>query len=229
MSWPVSRVIFVAVIHVGCAIPLICQADPKDITLPMLKVPDDSGDSREVIRQPDRSSLLRNSIELSDASDRRVAAREQASWKRLSGSVCSSCGETQSLRKTDYVDPIAVLNAKTPTSRQTVLASRAVQPSYNDSMAALKAKVAAYRQAVLARRAVQPSNNDSMAALKAKVAAWRQTVLASRAVQPSHNHRVRLTHRRKHKSTLYAYYSRFRYALLKWRKQQRHRTRLVQR
>jgi hypothetical protein len=207
----------------------MCQDEPKDVTLPMIEVPDGLGKPGRVIRRPERSELLGSSIELSDTADQRFAARDQATWKRLSGSVCSSCGETQRIRKIDYVDPIAVLNAKVPAFRQNVLASRAVQPSNSRSIADLNAKVAAFRQTVLASRAAQPSHNHSVEALKAKVAAFRQTVLASRAVQPSHKHRVRLTHRRKHKSTLYAYYSRFRYALLKWRKQHRYRTRLVQR
>lgn len=177
------------------------RAEAKDITLPMLEVPDDLGTSGHAVRKPDRSALLRDSVQLSNMDDRRTSEREQASWRRLSGSVCSNCDGTQRVRKVDYVDPVAVLNAKVATFRQTVLASRAVQPSRDN-----------------------PTD-----VLNAKVAAWRQTVLASRAVQPSRNHRVRLTHRRRHKSTLYAYYSRFRYTLLKWRKQHRHRVRLVQR
>lgn len=177
------------------------RVEAKDITLPMLEVPDDVGTSGHAARKPDRSALLRDSVQLSNIDDRRISEREQASWRRLSGSICSSCDNTQRVRKVDYVDPVAVLNAKVATWRQTALASRAVQPS----------------------------RDDPTEVLAAKVAAWRQTVLASRAVQPSRNHRVRLTHRRRYKSTLYAYYSRFRYTLLKWRKQHRHRVRLVQR
>jgi len=229
MSWSVYKAIFVAVIHIGCATPLICQAEPKGVTLPMLEVPDKSGNSGDVIRPLDRSKLLSKSIELSDANDRRVSAQEQTSWKRLSGSVCSGCGETQPVRKIGYVDPIAVLDAKVAAWKRTVLAGRAVQPSNNNSNAALDAKVAAWKRTVLANRAVQPSHNNSTAALDAKVAAWKRTVLASRTVQPSHKHRVRLTLRRKHKSTLYAYYSRFHYAFLRLRKQHRHWTRFVQR
>jgi hypothetical protein len=201
MSWPAFRAILAATVHIGCATPLMCQDEPKDVTLPMLEVPDGLGKPGRVIRRPERSELLGSSIELSNTADQRFAARDQATWKRLSGSVCSSCGETQRIRKIDYVDPIAVLNAK----------------------------VAPFRQTALASREAQPPHNRSIEALNAKVAPFRQTVLASRAVQPSHKHRVRLTHRRKHKSTLYAYYSRFRYTLLKWRKQHRHRNRLVQR
>jgi len=201
MSWPVSRAMLAATIHISCATPLMCQAETKEVTLPMLEVPDDLGSPGRITRRPNRSELLESPIELSNTADQRTVVRDQASWKRLSGSVCTSCGETKRVWKADYVDPIAVLNAK----------------------------VSAFRQTVLASRAVQPSRNHSIADLTAKVSAFRRTVLASRTVQPSRNHRVRLTHRRKHKSTLYAYYSRFRYVLLKWRKQHRYQTRLVQR
>lgn len=182
MSHSASRAMCVAAINLGCAFPLICHAEPREVTLPMLEVPDGMGKSGQVIsgqvipgqgiRRLDRSALLKKPFELSDA-DRRIVAREQAAWRRLSGSLCSGCGETQRVRKVDYVDPIAVLNAKP--------------------------------------------------------ASWRPTVVATRTVQPSRVHRVQLAHRHRHRSRLYAYFSRFRYALLKWRRHHHHRVRLVQR
>jgi hypothetical protein len=140
----------------------------------MLEVPDDVGPSTQVLRRQDRSALLRSPIELSNATDRSIAAREQAAWRRLSGSLCSGCGEAGRARRVAYVDPIAVLNAKPAT--------------------------------------------------------WQSTAVVSRTVQPAHAHRVQLAHRHRHKSRLYAYYSKVRYAFLKWRRHHRyHRVRLVQR
>jgi hypothetical protein len=158
----------------GCVFAVTCRAEPQNIRLPMLEVPDDAGTATRLPRRQDRSALLSSPIELSDAADRSIAAREQAAWRRLSGSLCSGCGGAGRARRADYVDPIAVLNAKP--------------------------------------------------------VAWKPTVVASRAVQPPHAHRVQLAHRHRHKSKLYAYFSRVRYALLKWRRHHRHhRVRLVQR
>lgn len=99
----------------------------------MLEVPDDIAKPGHVDRRLDRSALLKAPLELSDEADRRVAAREQASWRRLSSSLCSGCVEAQGFRKVGYVDPIAVLNAKPslkPSSWQpTVLASRTIRPA----------------------------------------------------------------------------------------------------
>lgn len=153
--------------------PVTGHARPKQVRLPMLEVPDDLG---IILKKPNfgsRATLLRAPVELSDAGDRRVLAREQRMWSRLNGSLCSGCGEASSMRKVSYVDPIAVLNAK-PT-----------------------------------------------------VAA--QTVLASRTAAPTRAARVHLAHRHHHRSRLYAYYSRLRYAVLKWRRHHhRRRVRAVQ-
>ncbi|SDN44478.1 hypothetical protein SAMN05216360_108159 [Methylobacterium phyllostachyos] len=153
--------------------PVACYGKPKAIRLPMLEVPDDLG---VILKRPsldNRAALLRSPVELSDANDRRVLARERRMWSRLNGSLCVGCGEAPALRKVSYVDPVAVLNAKS-----TVVAQPAV---------------------------------------------------ASRTAAPARAARVHLAHRHHHRSRLYAYYSRLRYAVLKWRRHHpRRRVRAVQ-
>ncbi len=153
--------------------PATCYGKPKQVRLPMLEVPNDLG---IILNKPNfgsRSTLLRAPVELSDANDRRVLAREQLMWQRLNGSLCTGCGETQVVRKVNYVDPVAVLNAK---------------------------PAAAPDRAVARYAAVPP-----------RVA------------------RVHLAHRQHHRSRLYAYYSKLRYAVLKWRRHHhRRRVRAVQ-
>ena len=155
--------------------PVTGYAKPKQVRLPMLEVPDDLG---LILKKPNfgsRATLLRSPVELSDANDRRVLAREQRMWSRLNGSLCVGCGAAPApaLRKVSYVDPVAVLNAK-----PTVVA---------------------------------------------------QPVLASRTAAPARAARVHLAHRHHHRSRLYAYYSRLRYAVLKWRRHHpRRRVRAVQ-
>ncbi|MEL6064492.1 MULTISPECIES: hypothetical protein [unclassified Methylobacterium] len=161
--------------------PVTADAKPKQVRLPMLEVPDDLG---LILKKPNfgsRASLLRSPVELSDVRDRRGLEREQRMWSRLNGSLCVGCGGTPSavlsgasaVRRVNYVDPVAVLNAK-----------------------------------------------------PASVAS---TVVASRAVAPARSARVHLAHRRPHRSRLYAYYSRMRYAVLKWRRHHhRRRVRAVQ-
>jgi hypothetical protein len=159
--------------QIGFAFPLACRAEPLEITLPTLEVPDHLKKSSDASPQLDRSALLRAPIALSNADDRRIAAREQAAWKRLSGSLCSGCGRPQRARKIEYVDPVAILNAKP--------------------------------------------------------ASLRPTVMVSRVAPPARAQHVQLAGHHKHRSTIYIYYSRIRYALLKWRHPHRHRTRVVER
>jgi hypothetical protein len=164
------------------------HAEPQDVTLPMIAVPDQPGKADKSVAPGvvpgvvpgDRASLLRKPIELTDDKDRRVYVREQSAWRRLAGTMCIGCGEMKRVRTTQYVDPIAVLNAR-PAS---LLTSTAVT-----------------------RVAAKPT------------------------VRVAHSHRVRFAHRRTHRSRFYAYYSRLRYAVLKWRRHhhsQRHRSRFVQ-
>jgi hypothetical protein len=173
MSHSAFRTTLLLFVHIGFAFPLACHAEPLEVTLPTLEVPDHLRKTKGVTPQSDRPALLRAPIALSNADDRRIAAREQAAWRRLSGSLCAGCGEPQQVGKTAYVDPIAVLNAK-PTSARPIM-------------------------------------------------------VTSRAVQPARVHRVQLARRYKHRSKFYVYYSRVRYALLKWRHPHHHRTRIVQR
>lgn len=159
--------------------PVTGYAKPKQVRLPMLEVPDDLG---LILKKPNfgsRATLLRSPVELSDVKDRHGLEREQRLWSRLNGSLCVGCGGAPSavygrapaMRRVNYVDPIAVLNAK-----------------------------------------------------PASAAA---TVVASRAVAPARSARVHLAHRRPHRSRLYAYYSRLRYAVLKWRRHHHHLRRRV--
>ncbi|MCJ2018126.1 hypothetical protein MKK84_11905 [Methylobacterium sp. E-065] len=67
---------------------------------------------------------------------------------------------------------------------------------------------------------------DPVAVLNARPAAVAQTALASRVAAPARSARVHLAHRRQHRSRLYAYYSRLRYAVLKWRRHPHHRRRI---
>jgi hypothetical protein len=156
---------------------LPAHAKPKQVRLPMLEVPDDLG---LILKKPNfgsRATLLRSPVELSDVKDRHVLEREQRLWSRLNGSLCVGCGGAPSaiytgasaVRRVNYVDPIAVLNAKP---------------------------------------------------------AAAQTALASRVAAPARSARVHLAHRRQHRSRLYAYYSRLRYAVLKWRRHPHHRRRI---
>lgn len=109
-SPPVSSVLLL--VSFSLFVPSICEARPKRIKLPMLEVPDDLGKPSGRLQPFDRSTLLGKPIELSNADDRRLYAREQVIWGRLSGSLCTGCGETRRVRKVNYVDPVAVLNAK---------------------------------------------------------------------------------------------------------------------
>ncbi|GJE11583.1 MULTISPECIES: hypothetical protein [Methylobacterium] len=154
-------------------VPAVCEARPKRVKLPMLEVPDDAEPPSRRIPFVDRSALIGKPIELSNADDRRVLAREQLLWSRLNGSLCTGCGETRRIRKVAYVDPIAVLNAKP------ALLVAAVAPV--------------------------------------------QAIKRGRAA------RIQLAHRRHHRSKLYSYYNRLRYAVLKWRRHHRVRTRAVHR
>lgn len=159
--------------------PVTGYAKPKPVRLPMLEVPDDLG---LILKKPNfgsRATLLRSPVELSDMKDRRGLEREQRLWSRLNGSLCVGCGGTPSaalsapsaVRRVNYVDPVAVLNAKpTPAA---------------------------------------------------------ETVVASRVAAPARFARVHLAHRRPHRSRLFAYYSRLRYAVLKWRRHHAHHRRRI--
>jgi hypothetical protein len=159
--------------------PVTGYAKPKQVRLPMLEVPDDLG---LILKKPNfgsRATLLRSPVELSDAKDRHVLEREQRMWSRLNGSLCVGCGGgpgtvlsgSSTVRRVNYVDPVAVLNARP--------------------------------------------------------AAVATTVVASRAVAPARAARVHLAHRRSHRSRRYAYYSRLRYAVLKWRRHHAHHRRRI--
>lgn len=147
---------------ISILIPSVCEARPKRIKLPKLEVPDDLGKPPERLPPLDRSTLLRKPIDLTNADDRRIYAREQITWARLSGSLCTGCVGSGPSRKVSYVNPIAVLNA---------------------------------RPAAIVAAATY-----------------------SRTINPTHVARAKIAHRQKHKSKWYAYYSRFRYSVLKWRR-----------
>jgi hypothetical protein len=73
------------------------------------------------------------------------------------------------------------------------------------------------------------SGASAVRRVNSKPASVASTVVASRAVAPARSARVHLAHRRPHRSRLYAYYSRMRYAVLKWRRHHhRRRVRAVQ-
>ena len=173
-----SAVLSLLLLASTVVLPVPAHAKPKQVRLPMLEVPDDLG---LILKKPNfgsRATLLRSPVELSDVKDRHVLEREQRLWSRLNGSLCVGCGGAPSaiytgasaVRRVNYVDPVAVLNAKP--------------------------------------------------------AAVAQTALASRVAAPARSARVHLAHRRQHRSRLYAYYSRLRYAVLKWRRHPHHRRRI---
>jgi hypothetical protein len=170
-SAPVSAALLF--VSYSILVPSVCEARPKRIRLPMLEVPNDFGKPAERLPSFDRSNLLGKPVELTNADDRRLYAREQIRWSRLSGSLCAGCVGSAPSKKVSYVDPIAVLNAK-------------------------------------------PSS----------VIATSTLVGAARPAQAA---RVRIAHRHKHRSKWYAYYSRLRYSVLKWRRHHHSRTRAVNR
>lgn len=149
----------------GLVFPIVCQADPAHVTLPTLEVPDKTKKPNPPLRSIDRLDLLSKPLGVSDTEERRLIERQEVMWKRMTGALCSGCGETRRVGKVAYVDPVAVLNATSAVKRDTVFASG--------------------------------------------------TVRVARA------HRVHIVHRRHHRSRLYAYYSRMRFAVLKWRKHHR--------
>ncbi|MCJ2072838.1 hypothetical protein MKK75_29275 [Methylobacterium sp. J-030] len=151
--------------------PVTGYAKPKQVRLPMLEVPDDLGVVPERPNLANRALMLRAPIELSDPNDRRVHAREQRLWSRLNGSLCVGCGGASAVRQVNFVDPVAVLNAK-----------------------------------------------------PARIA---ETVVARRVAAPARSARVQLAHRRPNRSRLFAYYSRLRYAVLKWRRHHAHHRRRI--
>ena len=165
MPLPASVSRLLPLLLCGLVLPTVCQADPAHVTLPTLEVPDKITKSDPSLLGIDRYTRLSNSVELSNTKDRRIIERQEASWKRSIGALCSGCGETRRVGKVAYIDPVAVLNATSTVKRDTVFTSG--------------------------------------------------TVRVARA------HRVHMVHRRHHRSRLYAYYSRMRFAVLKWRKHHR--------
>ena len=70
---------------------------------------------------------------------------------------------------------------------------------------------------------------DPIAVLNAKPALLVAAAAPVHAVKRRHAARIHLAHRRNHRSKIYAYYNRLRFAVLKWRRHHRIRTRAVHR
>jgi hypothetical protein len=206
---------------VGATGPVASLEQSREITLPRLEVPDEVK-ARRAPPNPDRAALLNQPIELSDERDRLTLARERAAWGRLSGSLCSGCGEYRSQHQAGTVDPIAVLNAKPaaarlpvkPLVRPTAVATVRTAP-VPALAAATPAPIAARPGAVLVAATSAPA--------AAKLARPRATAAPRRSARPAHTHRVQLAHRRGSRSKLTGYLGRIRYALLRWRHRHPHR------
>lgn len=184
---------------------------PRDVRLPRLEVPDPATRVKRPAPGADRSSLLNQTIELSDDHDRRTLAREQSAWGRLSGSLCVGCGaEPRRPGRVVYVDPIAVLNAK-PVSRVTV--TRVAETAPKPTLA--RAPAARPSAMLVAAR-------STAGATARPVADITTAALPPRKVRPSHANRVQLA-RRAHRSRLSGYLGRVRYAYLRWRHQHHYR------
>jgi len=189
---------------------------PRDVRLPRLEVPDPATRVKRPAPGADRSSLLNQSIELSDARDRRTLAREQSAWGRLSGSMCVGCGgELRRPGRVVYVDPIAVLNAK-PVSRITV--TRVAETTPKPPLA--RAPAARPSAMLVAARPV--AAGAAAGAPVRPVADITTAALPPRKVRPSHANRVQLA-RRAHRTRLSSYLGRVRYAYLRWRHQHHYR------
>ena len=100
-------------------VPVLARAEPLEATLPMLEVPEGAKpDANRRIIPPkliDRSNLLSKPMVASDPADRAMVERYDSAWKRVSGGICSGCGNARSVRKVIYIDPVAVLNASSAT------------------------------------------------------------------------------------------------------------------
>jgi len=108
--------------------PVTVYAKPKPVRLPMLEVPDDFGVIPKKPGFESRALLPKAPIELSNAADRRVLAREQRLWGRLNGSLCTGCVGGPAVRRVNYVDPVAILNAK-PAVGDMAVARRVAAPA----------------------------------------------------------------------------------------------------
>lgn len=238
MSRSAVRPTLVVVALMGMAWPVTARAQSREIRLPPLEVPDEVAKARRALQGGDRSALLGQSIELSDERDRRTLAKERTAWGRLSGSLCSGCGETPHTRQAATVDPIAVLNAKrvsTLVEAKTSAASRlataaAIKPTVAPLPGAVRdAKPAAIL--VTAAPATAPVTPPSTAARPVAAGPTAQSIRrklahTTRTVRPSHAHRVRLAHRHRHRSKLASYLGKIRYTLLRWRHQRPHHHRI---
>ncbi|MBE7201874.1 MAG: hypothetical protein INR70_29280, partial [Parafilimonas terrae] len=165
---------------------------PRDVRLPRLEVPDPATRTKRPAPGVDRSSLLNQTIELSDDHDRRTLAREQSAWGRLSGSLCVGCGgETRRPGRVVYVDPIAVLNAK-PTSRVTV--TRVAETAPKPTLVSTPARAPAARPSALLV-AARPAAGTAAGVTARPVADITTAALPPRKVRPSHANRVQLARR----------------------------------
>lgn len=222
---------------VGATWPVASHAQPREITLPRLEVPDD-GKTKKSAPIPDRAALLNQPIELSDARDRLTLARERAAWGRLSGSLCTGCGAARGAARIATIDPIAVLNAKrantppTPALRPprpaTIVAAKPVPAVAGAGPVQVQAR--ATPDAAPARPAARPGPVLVAAAsgpTTATVIRRRPALAARRLSRPAHTHRVQLARRHGSRSHYAGYLGRIRYALLRWRHQhhQRHHRR----
>jgi hypothetical protein len=165
MPLPASGSWLLPLLLCGLALPAVCQADPAHVIFPTLEVPDKISKPDPSLMSIDRYTLLSNSQKPLNTKGRGIIEKQEASWKRSVGTLCSGCGETRHVGKVAYIDPVAVLNATSAVKRDTAFTSGTVR------------------------------------------------------VAPAH--RVHIVHRRHHRSRLYAYYSRMRFAVLKWRKHHR--------
>ncbi len=225
---------------VGATWPAAVRAQPREVTLPRLEVPDEV---RRRAVNPERAALLNQPIELSDARDRLTLARERAAWGRLSGSLCSGCVDGRALRRTATVDPIAVLNAKPSAKPAAVLAIapaalRPIRPPAPAVASAaprptptlptppvpattLPTPSVPATAAVPVRASAAPVRVATAAGPAATIAVRRRpSIVMRRSVRAAHAHRVRFAHRRRHHSKFSRYLGRVRYTLFHW--QQRH-------
>lgn len=229
---------------VGATWPVASHAQPREITLPRLEVPDEAK-TKKSAPVPDRAALLNQPIELSDERDRVTLARERAAWGRLSGSLCTGCGAARGAGRIATVDPIAVLNAKPtsarPASAQPTLAVRPVRPATIVAVRPAPAPVVAGAGPVQIQARANPDAEPARPAARpgpvlvaaasgpttARVIRRRPAFAARRLSRPAHTHRVQLAHRRGSRSHYAGYLGRIRYALLRWRHQhhQRHHRR----
>lgn len=160
-----------------------------------------------------------------------------ASCSVIVSTVCEASPKRIKLPMLEVPDDLGNQNEKLPPIDRSSLLRKPIELSHADDRR-LRAREQVFWSQLSSslctgcgetRRVQKVHYVDPIAVLNAKPSSLVAASAPTHAIKPKHVARVRIAHRRRHRSILYSYYSRLRFSVLRWHRHHRIRARAVNR